>query len=99
MITHSGNSGGPVILSTGEVLAVHSSGLYSDKGSYYASQGSEEMMSMSDSENDQYVRNPVGTVEVSKIITLSDENKSENTKNISKGINAKQVREFIERNI
>jgi hypothetical protein len=57
------------------------------------------MMSMSDSENDQYVRSPVGTVEVSRIMTLSDGNKSENTKNISKGISAKQVREFIERNI
>lgn len=99
MITHSGNSGGPVIMSSGEVAAIHSSGLYSDNGSFFARQGSEDMMVMSSNENEQYRRDPLGTVEVSKIMRLSNEQKGENTKNISRGISANHVRDFIERNI
>lgn len=96
MVTHSGNSGGPVILSNGNVAAVHSSGLYTDKGSFFTCQGSEDMMVMSTADNKQYKADLHGTVEISKLVTLSD-NKKYNTNNISKGISAIQARKFIER--
>lgn len=99
MVTHSGNSGGPVILPSGEVIALHSSGLCTDKDPFFVFQGAEDMMVMSNSENDQYMRDPAGTVDVSNMVRLSNENVNGSTKNISKGISVKRIREFLEKNI
>jgi len=99
IITHSGNSGGPVILSSGEVIAVHSSGLYSDEGACFVSQGAEDMMVMSSAYNNRYISDTAGTIDVSNKISFKNNNESVNTNNISKGINSRQVSEFIRKNI
>jgi len=70
MITSDGNSGGPVISSAGQVVAVHSSGLYYDGTGFFVCQGSEEMMSLSDQESGSVIRDAGQTVEINDLGTL-----------------------------
>ena len=95
MITHAGNSGGPVINGSGKLVAVHSSGLV--KGSKFLCQGMEQMMSLSEDEEKAVVSDPRGTVTIPALEFAKESEAPRLAANINSGITLDAFKKFIGR--
>ncbi len=99
VITHTGNSGGPVLSSSGKVVGVHRAGVYYDGQRQLMCQGAEEMLSISSGNTDTSITNPEGTVEIADIGLSKGDDAKKSALSINSGISMSNVRGFVGRYI
>lgn len=95
MITGSGNSGGPLITQNGKLAGLHISGLIYDGVSYYAKQGAEDMIAITDLDK----KETSNTIEIDDPDLFFKKNEGIRTDSISKGITASRIIEFLNKNL
>lgn len=98
VMTHEGNSGGPVINGAGRLVAVHSSGLYFDRGSYYVPQGIMVMAEDGSSfaKDGEIVSAEKGeSIVVPDLSSVVESDPSKSLKNINTGVDIQSVKDFL----
>ncbi len=95
ILTHEGNSGGPVINSSGKLLAVHSAGLSMDGRGLLVRQGSEDMIVLSMDKKSGRYTGP--TISFSEKDLVANPQETKGLKSITTGISAAVLNAFLQK--